>query len=85
MRYAIFRTFICYIPRIFQFHFIFELRSIFMVMINIVKIELTGNFLLNVSSVRFFFYRENYSLSIPFSFGQDQMLKYNIGIYIVTF
>ena len=42
----------------FLLHFIFELLSIFLIMINIVKIELTNateNFLANVSSARNFF------------------------------
>ena len=45
----------------FLFHFIFELLSIFMVMINIVKIEFinaTKNYLLHIFSVRIFLLTE---------------------------
>ena len=57
------------------FHLIYELFGIFMVMINIVKIELinaTENRLLNISQLEFSFPQMNYSFFIPFSFSQDQ-------------
>ena len=57
------------------FHLIFELLGIFMVMINIIKIELINtaeNCWLSIFSVRIVFYQLNYFLSIPFLFGQDQ-------------
>ena len=62
-RCAIFTSF-------FLFHFIFELHNILMVMINVVKIEsvnATENCLVNIFSVRTFFYQSNYSLSISVS------------------
>ena len=64
-----------YIIFFLLFHFIFELHSISMVMINIVKNELinaTENCLLNIFSARHFFDQVNNSLSIPFSCDQDQ-------------
>ena len=64
-----------YLTSFFLFHLIFELLGIFMVMINIIKIELinnTENCWLNIFSIRDVFYQLNYFLSIPFSFGQDQ-------------
>ena len=57
------------------FHFNFELLGFFIVMINVMKIELnsaTEYYLLNIFFVRNFFYQPNYSLSIPLSFSQDQ-------------
>ena len=51
----------------FLFHFIFELLSISMVTINIVKIELINaaeNLLLNIISASSFFSQSHYSLSI---------------------
>ena len=62
MRYAVFHAFIMIgmtsLTSFFLFHFIFELLGIFMVMINIAKIELiiaTENYLLNIFSVITFF------------------------------
>ena len=66
MLYFLHLYYISYI--FFLFHFIFELLSIFMLMINIVKIELinpTENCLLSIFTVRKFFYQLNYSLRIP--------------------
>ena len=57
------------------FHFNFELLGFFIVMINVMKIELnsaTEYYLLNIFFVRNFFYQLNYSLSIALSFSQDQ-------------
>ena len=57
------------------FHFNFELLGFFIVMINVMKIELnsaTEYYLLNIFFVRNFFYQPNYSLSITLSFSQDQ-------------
>ena len=64
-----------YLTSFFLFHLIFELLGIFMVMINIIKIELINtaeNCWLSILSVRIVFYQLNYFLSIPFLFGQDQ-------------
>ena len=77
MRYAVFCAVIWRTLHLFflLFHFIFELHSISMVMINNVKNELinaTENCLLNNFSARHFFYQVNNSLSIPFSCDQDQ-------------
>ena len=54
----------------FLFHFIFEFLSLFMVMRNFVKIKLinaTENCLVNIFSVRKFFYQLNFSLSLIFT------------------
>ena len=59
----------------FLFHLVFELLDIFRVMVDIVKIQLVSaneNCMLNIFFSIRFFYQLNYSLSIPFSFGQDQ-------------
>ena len=81
MRYAVFHAFITIgmtsLTSFFLFHFIFELLGIFMVMINIAKIELiiaTENYLLNIFSIKTFF--TNWIIFYPsyilFSFDQDQ-------------
>ena len=70
---------------LFLFYFIFELLRIFAVMINTAKLELINaaeNCLLKFFLVRTFFnniqklliFFFNHSLSIPFSFGEDQMV-----------
>ena len=72
----------------FLFNLIFELLGILMVIINI-KMELinaTENCLLNVFSVRNFYYQLNHSLSILFSFGQNQCVWIQYGqTYYMTY
>ena len=80
MRYAVFRAFVWQIWQVWLFllfHFILHLLIIFMVLINIFKIELinaSGNYLLNLFSIKNFFYQLNCSLFITFSFVPDQGL-----------
>ena len=73
MRYVIFCEFMWKTLHIFSL-IIELLLSTFMIMINIVKIELTNatkNCLLNIFTVLNLFHQLSYSLFIPFSYGQN--------------